>query len=114
MWSLGWVGKIRPHREISIEGHLLPFFLSETGDFFYTQSGGARQSNGYGRHPEYDHLAGLEYDFWLDWKPAWRKGLLLRWEFSYFAPGGYVRESLRQSGGHQAAWAMITTVKYNF
>jgi hypothetical protein len=85
-------GSIRPAKKVSISAEWLGFWLADTADFLYPESGSGRNQNGYGRHPGYPSHVGQEFDFLVDWRPvAWGQ---LRGGYGRFFVGDYIRRSI--------------------
>jgi hypothetical protein len=70
----------------------LAFWLADTHDFAYPESGSARNGNGYGRNPEFDSFAGSELDLVVTYQPA--SWLDLQLGYGHFFVGDYLRQSV--------------------
>lgn len=63
---------LKPSKKITISAEWLGFWLANTNDFLYPESGSGRSQNGYGRNPSYSAHAGQEIDLLVDWRAtAW-------------------------------------------
>ncbi|WP_423431255.1 alginate export family protein [Limisphaera sp. 4302-co] len=89
---------------VSLDYHL--FWLADTADFFYPQSGAGRNGLGYGRNPSYDNYLGSELDLEVVWSA--NKWLNLRAGYSHFFAGDYIDQSKQSVGGAaDADWAYV-------
>ncbi len=83
---------MKPAKKVSVSAEWLGFWLADTADFLYPESGSGRNQNGYGRHPGYSSHVGRELDFLVDWRPVpWG---LLRTGYGRFFVGDYIRRSI--------------------
>ena len=92
---------IRPHKKLSVSLDYHLFWLADTHDSFYPQSGSGRNANGYGKTPAYDSFVGSEIDF--DMNYAITSWAALRGGYGHFFPGGYVDQSKQALGGSTGA-----------
>ncbi len=112
---VGWRNIHNPHLSLSakpdkkvniaLDYHL--FWLADTHDFFYPQSGAGRNGNGYSRaNSTYDSFAGSEVD--LDVTYAITPWAGLRTGYGHFFTGGYVDASKQSFGGSKDAdWIYV-------
>ncbi|MES2708443.1 MAG: alginate export family protein [Verrucomicrobiota bacterium] len=103
---------MKPTAKLSVSVDYLLFWLADTADSFYPESGGARSQNGYGRHPEYDSFAGSEIDVVAKYAAtSWAE---IQLGYGHFFPGDYVKESIRSvpsnNGVTGADWVYVQTV----
>jgi hypothetical protein len=85
-------GSLKPVKNVTVSAEWLGFWLADTSDFLFPESGAGRNQNGYGRHPGYGSHAGQEFDLLVDWRPvAWGQ---LRMGYGRFFIGDYVRRSI--------------------
>ncbi len=84
--------QLKPHPRLSvaIEGH--GFWLADTHDYFYTASGAARATGGYGIHPNFDSFVGTEVDVITGY--AVTRFAQLEVGYGHFFMGDYIRQSL--------------------
>ena len=108
-------GSLKPAKNVTVSAELLGFWLADTADFLYPESGVGRNQNGYGRHPGYSSHVGQEFDLLVDWRPvAWGQ---VRAGYGRFFVGDYVRRSISSvpanGGAVGADWA-YTQVSIDF
>lgn len=73
------------------------FWLADTRDFFYPQSGSGRNGGGYGRNPGYDSFVGSEVNLDVNYAvTAWAS---VRGGYGHFFTGSYVDSSKAGVGG---------------
>jgi hypothetical protein len=85
-------GSIKPAKNVAVSAEWLGFWLVNTADYLYPESGSERSQNGYGRYPAYSSHVGQELDVLLDWRPVtWGK---LRAGYGRFYVGDYIRRSI--------------------
>jgi hypothetical protein len=85
-------GSLKPAKKITVSAEWLGFWLVDTADFLYPESGIGRNQNGYGRHPGYSSYVGQEFDVLVDWRPvAWGQ---VRTGYGRFFIGDYIRQSI--------------------
>lgn len=96
---------------LTLDYHL--FWLADTADHFYPESGAGRNAAGsYGRNPSFNGFVGSELDFDVTYAP--RPWLLLRVGVGHFFVGDYVEQSLAGDGGStDADWVYLQTT-FNF
>ena len=87
------------------------FWLADTSDFFYPESGPARTRNGYGRNSRFDSFVGSEVD--LVAKYAVTPWASVHLGYGHFFPGGYVKSSVGSVPGNGGAtganWFYVQT-----
>lgn len=106
---------LKPVKGLTLSLAWLGFWLVETADYLYPESGAGRGGNGYGRHPGFDSFVGQELDVLADWKPAsWNT---VRLGYGHFFAGDYIRQSLDSTpangGAVDADW-LYAQVSFNF
>ncbi len=99
----------KPHADATIALEWLGFWLADTADFFYPESGPGRNQNGYGRNPAFSSYVGQELDLLVDWRMApWG---LLRAGYGHFFVGDYIRQSIdsvpANGGAVDANWVYL-------
>ena len=95
---------MKPHKKVSVSLDYHLFWLADTHDFFYPQSGGGRNGKGYGNgnlNSSYDSFVGSELD--LDVTYAVTTWAGLRAGYGHFFPGSYVDSSKQAWGGSMGA-----------
>lgn len=107
--------KPAPPLLVTLDYHL--FWLADTHDFLYPESGAGRGASGparpgepvsYGRHPDFSGFVGSELD--LDTTYTFKSWLAVRAGYGHFFVGDYVRRSLSSVGGAtDADWFYIQT-----
>lgn len=95
---------------VSLDYHL--FWLADTHDSFYPESGSGRSGNGYGKHPDYNNFVGSEID--LDATYTFKPWASLRAGYGHFFVGDYVKSSLAGSGGATDADWIYVQLTFNF
>jgi hypothetical protein len=105
----------KPAKKVTVSAEWLGFWLANTADFFYPESGSGRSQNGYGRNPNYSAHAGQEIDLLVDWRAAaWGQ---IRAGYGHFFIGDYVRRSINSipaNGGAEGADWVYTQFSFNF
>lgn len=98
----------KPHKKLAVNLDYHLFWLANTHDAFYPQSGSARSGNGYGLVPGYSSFVGSELD--LDVTYAITPWAGLRAGAGHFFTGGYIDASKAASGGAvDANWCYLQT-----
>jgi hypothetical protein len=98
--------QVKPAPTLTVNVDYMLFWLADTADFFYPQSGSGRNGLGYGRNASYDSFVGSELDVDVIWSAA--RWLNLRAGYSHFFTGDYVDQSKRAVGGSKDAdWAYV-------
>jgi hypothetical protein len=104
---------LNPLKNLSMSLDWLGFWLADTADSLYPESGSARSQNGYGRNPSFDSHVGNEVDFLMNWRVAsWGN---LQGGYGHFFVGEYIRQSAAK-GGHAAQdadWLYLQAI-FNF
>ena len=101
---------------LTLDYHL--FWLADTHDFFYPETGPGRGASGpakpgepvsYGRNPSFSSFVGSEID--LDATYVIKPWLTVRGGYGHFFAGDYVRSSLSPVGGATGAdWVYVQTI----
>ncbi len=102
----------KPHKKLTatLEYHL--FWLADTHDSFYPQSGSGRSGLGYGKNPTYDNFVGSELNLDVNYAvTAWAG---LRGGYGHFFPGSYVDSSKQTRGGSTGADWFYVQATFNF
>ena len=102
---------------VSLDYHL--FWLADTSDSFYTESGAARSGQtaagngtGYGKNSGYSSFLGSEIE--LDATYAVTSYLVLRSGYGHFFAGNYQKDSFRAVGGAKDADYFYVQATFNF
>ncbi len=100
---------IKPRQNVNVSIEWLGFWLADTADFFYPESGAGRSQNGYGLNPDFPSYVGNELDVLVDWRmTSWG---LLRAGYGHFFVGDYIRQSIdsvaADGGALDANWFYI-------
>lgn len=93
----------------TVDYHL--FWLADTSDNFYSVSGAARKTGGYGIKPGNDNFAGSELDLIATYSVK-RIGAVQA-GYGHFFRGDYVKQSLAGTGSQDADWFYVQAV-FNF
>jgi hypothetical protein len=99
-------GSINPAKKVTVSAEWLGFWLADTADYFYPESGPGRSQNGYGRNQGYGTHVGQEVDLLVDWRPVtWGQA---RMGYGHFFIGDYIRRSINSvpanGGAVNANW----------
>ena len=104
---------LKPARDITVSLDWLGFWLADTSDFFYPESGAGRSQNGYGRNPGFSAYVGNELDLLVTWRmAAWGQAQA---GYGHFFSGDYIRASAAAGGrpDEDADWLYLQMV-FNF
>lgn len=106
---------LNPSKKVTVSAELLGFWLANTADYLYPESGTGRSQNGYGRHPSFGSHVGQEMDLLLDWRTAtWG---LVRAGYGHFFVSDYIRQSINSvpanDGAVGADWFYLQ-LSFNF
>jgi hypothetical protein len=100
---------LKPVAKLTVTADYQFYWLADTHDFFYPQSGAGRSGNGYGIHPDYTPYLGSEFDIQASY--AFKSWAAFRAGYGHFFAGSYLRQSLAATGGTKDAdwiYAMTT------
>ena len=99
---------IKPIDKLTISADYQLFWLADTHDFFYPQSGAGRSGNGYGINPNYTPYIGSEFDIQASY--AFKSWAAFKTGYGHFFAGSYIRQSLAATGGAKDAdWVYAMT-----
>ena len=106
---------MKPTKKLTVSLDYLLFWLADTGDSFYPESGSGRNANGYGRNPQFDSYVGSEIDLLVRYAVTpWAD---LQLGYGHFFPGDYIKSSVGRvpaNGGTTGAdWFYVQTT-FNF
>ncbi|MFA6560353.1 MAG: alginate export family protein [Verrucomicrobiia bacterium] len=106
---------LTPRRDLTIAVDCMGFWLADTNDLLYPESGSGRNLNGYGIHPTYNSYVGSEVDVVARYSPkAWLK---LEVGCGHFFVGDYIKQSVGSVAANGAAvdanWVYVQTT-FNF
>lgn len=108
-------GSFNPSRKVTVTAAWLGFWLADTADFLYPESGVGRNQNGYGRNPGFGSRVGQEIDLLVDWRTtSWGQ---VRAGYGHFFVGDYIRRSVNSvpaNGGAESADWLYTQFSLNF
>jgi hypothetical protein len=103
----------KPMASVSVSAAWLGFWLADTADFFYPESGAGRNENGYGLNSGFNSWVGQEFDLMLEWHAAaWGR---VRAGYGRFFVGDYIRQSVHSipsNGGAEGANWFYTQVSF--
>jgi len=89
-------GSLKPVKDLTFSLEWLGFWLANTEDFLYPESGAGRTGNGYGRNPAFSAYVGNEIDLLANWRvTTWGQ---LQAGYGHFFPGDYIRETAAAGG----------------
>ena len=93
---------LKPVKKLTCSVDYHGFWLADTHDYFYPQSGAGRSKLGYGRNAGYNSFVGSEIDVELNY--AFANWLGFRGGYGHFFPGSYVESSKQAYGTTSADW----------
>lgn len=103
------VGSLKPAANLNVSTEVLFFWLADTHDLLYPESGSGRNQNGYGRHPGFDRFVGTEFDFVATY--AFKKFADLQLGYGHFFVGEYIKQSVgsvaANGGAVDADWFYV-------
>ncbi|MCX6908278.1 MAG: alginate export family protein [Verrucomicrobia bacterium] len=83
---------VKPLKDLTVMLDCMGFWLADTNDYLYPESGSGRNANGYDRHPTYDSYVGTEVDLVARYSPlSWLK---LETGYGHFFVGTYIKQSV--------------------
>ena len=106
---------LKPVKNLTISSEYLLFWLADTHDYLYPESGSGRNANGYGRHPGFDSFVGSEIDVVATYS---FKGLAdLQLGYGHFFVSDYIKQSVgsvaKNGGAVDANWFYVQA-RFNF
>ena len=106
---------IKPNKQLSLSCDYLMFWLANTSDYLYPESGSGRKGNGYGLHPGYNSYVGSEIDLVATYSlnPACE----LQLGGGHFFAGEYIKQSVDSvaaNGGTSDANWFYTQIRLRF
>ena len=106
---------LEPVQSLKLTASYLMFWLADTNDGLYPESGAARNQNGYGIHPGSNSFVGSELDLVANYTArAW---LNLQVGYGHFFVGDYIKEAIATvpaNGGTVAADWLYAQAIFNF
>lgn len=104
---------LKPVKNLTVSLDWLGFWLADTADSLYPESGPARNQNGYGRNPSFDSYVGSEVEMLVNWRVAgWGN---LQAGYGHFFVGEYIRQSAANGGrGTEDADWLYLQAMFNF
>lgn len=100
----------KPTKDLNINVDWLGFWMAETADFLYPESGGGRAGNGYGRNPTFDAYVGHEIDLNASWRvTSWGQ---VQGGYAHCFAGDHIRQSAANGGrrAKDADWVYLQLV----
>ena len=100
----------KPLKDLTISAELLGYYLADTEDFLYPESGGPRSGNGYGKNKSFDSYVGHEIDLNAVWRfTTWGQ---LQGGYAHFFTGKYIEQSAAAGGrkSEDADWFYLQLV----
>ena len=102
---------LKPTKDLTLSVDYLSFWLADTHDSLYPASGGGRNSNGYGIHPDFSSYVGSELDLVGSYAvTSWCK---LQAGYGHFFVGDYIKQSVAtkpaNGGAVDANWVFVQT-----
>ena len=105
-------GSLKPFKPLTVSADYHLFWLADTHDLFYPQSGAGRQGLGYGRNSNFSSFLGSELD--LDFTYNITSWAGLRSGYGHFFAGDYVSSSKSSVGGANDADWIYLQATFNF
>jgi len=103
---------LKPAKGLSVTVDYHSFWLADTRDYFYPQSGGGRSGLGYGLNPGYSNYLGSELG--LEASYSVTKWSTVRLGCGHFFAGDYVKQSKASVGGAVDANWFYSQIVVNF
>jgi hypothetical protein len=102
---------LAPLKDLTLAVDFLGFWLTDTNDFLYPESGGGRNANGYGIRPTYSSYVGSEIDVVARYNAlSWLK---LEAGYGHFFVGDYIKQSVSSvatnGDAKDADWCYVQT-----
>ena len=105
----------KPAKNLTVTADYLLFWLANTADSFYPETGAGRTGNGYGKHPKFDNYVGSELDVVAKYAiTSWSE---LHLGYAHFFAGDYIEQSVASvpaNGGAKDADWLYTQLTLNF
>ena len=102
---------ITPLKNFSLKADYLLFWLADTHDSLYPESGKGRDKNGYGKNSSFDSFVGSEFDLAANY--AFKPHLNFQAGYGHFFTGNYIRQSVnsvpKNGGSTDADWFYVQT-----
>lgn len=98
---------IKPGKDLTVSLDWMGFWMANTADFLYPESGPGRNGNGYGRHRDFNAYVGNELEVVVNWRVAsWGQ---LQAGYGHFFAGEYIRQSAAAGGrkDEDADWVYV-------
>ncbi|MEO5715546.1 MAG: alginate export family protein [Luteolibacter sp.] len=97
----------KPVKGLTVSADYLLFWLANTGDSFYPESGSGRTGNGYGKNPKFGSYVGSEIDLVAKYAiNSWSEAQI---GYAHFFAGDYIEDSVgsvpANGGARDADWA---------
>jgi hypothetical protein len=105
MHNVRLTASAKPAKNLTVTADYHLFWLANTSDYFYSVSGAARNSGGYGIHPGDDSFVGSELDLVATYKVSTFG--VLQAGYAHFFRNGYIKDSLTATGSQDADWAYV-------
>ena len=105
----------KPVKNLTLTADYLLFWLADTNDSFYPESGAGRAGNGYGKNPKFGSYVGSEID--LVAKYAINSWSEVHLGYAHFFAGDYIQDSVESvpaNGGTTDADWVYTQLTVNF
>jgi len=102
---------IKPVKQLNLSTEYLMFWLANTNDVLYPESGSGRKGNGYGLHPNFSSYVGSEVDLVATY--TFTQDCELQLGGGHFFAGKYIRQSVdsvaTNGGSSDANWCYVQT-----
>ncbi len=108
MHEVRFNASLKPLKGLTLTADYRLFWLADTSDYFYTVSGQARRTGGYGIQPGNDSFVGSELDLLAIYRVSTFGNLQAG--YGHFFRGGYVTDSLSATGSKDANWVYVQAV----
>jgi hypothetical protein len=101
----------KPVKGLTLTADYHLFWLADTADFFYSVSGAARRTGGYGIQTANDSFVGSEIDLVATYQV--KNFGTVQAGYGHFFRGDYVKQSLAAAGSKDADW-FYAQLTFNF
>jgi hypothetical protein len=103
------VASVKPAAGLNLAAEVLLFWMVDTQDLLYPESGSGRSANGYGRHPGFDSFVGSEIDLVATY--SIKKLGDVQLGYGHFFVGDYIKQSVgtvpANGGAVDAHWVYV-------
>jgi len=109
--NVRFTASAKPVKNLTLTADYHLFWLADTSDYFYSVSGAARKSGGYGIQAANDSFVGSELDLVATYRV--KSFCVFQGGYGHFFRDDYVEQSLAATGSQDADWFYAQAV-FNF